>query len=370
MKVIRILIAIVVVAALYFVFAKINSKQDLLASRLWMEYAMDIVRETKPTPPEAARLYATVASVYYKGLMKAKELGYNKEETEDYVNLLMLYTFQYIYSEKNVSVAEYAKKNNISTEMDFGMKTREEVFSENQILKEVKERFDFDNQQKFNKKFVGTEYWVGENPFSPTAPDWKRWQVGSTTFDVPPPPKFKSEEYLEALKVVRGAAASRTTEQVALINFWGGIPGTETPAGIWQNRFYNETKKLNLSNEKYAYVQMILAEALADSFMECWKVKYTYFTKRPSMVDPTIDLAMKDPNFPSYTSGHSNVSATAATVLGVFFPEKKEIFMQDAINAKNSRLWAGIHFPHDNEEGFKLGQKIGQFYQTNVIENY
>jgi hypothetical protein len=366
---VKIILIVVLVALFAFGYNYFGNRQEAkLGSRLWMEYAMDIVRETKPTPPEAARFYATVSTVYFNGLQESKKLGYDQKQTQEYTNLLMLHLFEHLYPSKNASTTKFAIDNNISSKMDFGMKTEEQVFKEFDILSQVSQRYDFDNRQKNTKKFTGPEYWTGTDPLSPSAPNWERWNISSTTFQIVPPPKYLSEEYMQSLKQVHEAAQNRTTEQSALINFWGGVPGTETPAGIWQNRFYNETKNKNLSDEKYAYAQMVLSQALADSFMECWKVKFTYYTKRPNMVDTGINLAMKNPNFPSYTSGHSTVSATAATVLGYLFPDKKEVFMQDAVNAKNSRLWAGIHFPHDNEEGFKLGEEIGDFYVKNVIK--
>jgi hypothetical protein len=115
-----------------------------------------------------------------------------------------------------------------------------------------------------------------------------------------------------------------------------------------------------MTEEEFAYRQMILAQTLSDAFMECWKVKYIYWTKRPDMVNTTIHTAMPNPPFPSYVSGHSTISFAAATVLGYFFPNKKEMYLQNAEEAKNSRLWAGIHFSYDNEEGKKLGRQVGE----------
>ena len=56
--------------------------------------------------------------------------------------------------------------------------------------------------------------------------------------------------------------------------------------------------------------------------MECWKVKFTYQTKRPDMTDKSIATAMPNPPFPSYVSGHSTFSGAAATVLGHIIPQK------------------------------------------------
>lgn len=155
--------------------------------------------------------------------------------------------------------------------------------------------------------------------------------------------------------------AKRTPAEGQVINFWGGTPGTEQPAGIWQNVMFEQVKSKNISEEEYSKTQSILAQSVADSFMECWKVKYTYWTQRPDMADPTINTFMKDPNFPSYVSGHSTVSRTASDVLGAIFPDKAETFLNDAKAARDSRLYAGIHFDIDNQEGFSLGHQVGKF---------
>jgi len=70
------------------------------------------------------------------------------------------------------------------------------------------------------------------------------------------------------------------------------------------------------------------------------------------------------PPFPSYTSGHSTISAAAATVLGHLFPADAAGLATMAREAKDSRLWAGIHFPIDNETAATGGRRIGQLVLT------
>jgi len=105
-------------------------------------------------------------------------------------------------------------------------------------------------------------------------------------------------------------------------------------------------------------VRSTLAMTMADAFIACWDTKYTYWTKRPFMRDPAIQSSIAAPTFPSYTSGHATVSAAAATVLGHYFPDQASRWMAMAQEAKDSRLWSGIHFPVDNDRGFGMGQAI------------
>ncbi len=267
---------------------------------------MQIVREKKPTPPQSSRFYAVVARNYYEN------------PTREYATSTLTDTLTQIVA---------------------------------------------NDSQEIKNKPKGDEYWASPvAPFSPNAGSGERFIVDfGFTYAVPPPPLYTSESYMSALKEVAEASLDRTPEQGAAINFWGGIPGTEAPAGIWQTRLWEVSKKYNLSDERYAYAQMVLAEAVADAFMECWKVKFQYWTKRPDMVDTTIQTAMPNPPFPAYVSGHSTISFAAATVLGALFPNDASTYLANAEEAKNSRLWAGIHFSYDNEEVKILGTKVGEY---------
>jgi hypothetical protein len=312
MKKTHILLGLLLVLLAFF-FYNTNKPAEKFISRTNFEKAMEFIKVAKPTPPESAIFYAKVS--------------------ED------------IYNKKDVAFDEAYFKN-----------TLENILNEEKSLPEV----------ALKKGTEQNEYWIGEDPFSPKISQYPRFLLKNFSYQVPPPPKFKSPEFYQGLKEVNEAAKNRTTEQSALINFYGGVPGTVQPAGIWQNIMWENVKDdKNLNDQKYAYNQMLLAKTLADSFMECWKVKYIYQTKRPNMTDKTIDLAMPNPKFASYTSGHSTISFSAAGVLTSLFPEQKEIWVKNATDAKNSRLWAGIHFPYDNNEGQKLGEEVAK----NILEN-
>jgi membrane-associated phospholipid phosphatase len=105
---------------------------------------------------------------------------------------------------------------------------------------------------------------------------------------------------------------------------------------------------------------------MADGFVCCWDAKFTYWAARPITADPALDVLIATPPFPSYTSGHSTISAAAATVLSHSFPfDAGELFAM-AEEAKNSRLWAGIHFPLDNDMGALGGGMVGRLVVAHV----
>jgi hypothetical protein len=327
---------------------QIIPEQAAAPSRLWMEYAEDIVREVKPAPPMSARYYAYVATAYSETLDKTQSVSEASEVTAQILTELVP-SHQATTSALRIQIGG-AEAPTLSKEA-------------RTVRDSLIERIGADGAGAMwdGTRPEGSQYWVGEKPASPLAGSWKRWNVGENDdLNVPPPPEWQGPLHQEALVTVKRAAAERTPEQSAAINFWGGVPGTEAPAGIWQNRLFDATKEYNLSDQEYAKAQKLLAQTLADAFMECWKVKYTYWTSRPSMNDATIDLAMPNPPFPSYLSGHSTISRAGAEMLGALFPAKRDLFIADAEEARNSRLWAGIHFPYDNEQGFALGEKVGR----------
>lgn len=324
------------------------SEQIRTPSRLWMEYAEDIVRDTKPAPPMSARMYAYVATAYSDTLDQTQSVAEASEVTAQILNELVP-AYATTTSAMRARVAD-------SQAITLTPEARG-------VFDMLKARIASDGANAVwdGARPEGEQFWSGEKPASPLAGTWKRWNItAADDLAVPPPPEWRSQAHQDALAMVKKAASERTPEQSAAINFWGGVPGTEAPAGIWQNRLFEVTGEYNLSDAEYAHAQKLLAQTLADAFMECWKVKYTYWTSRPSMNDATIDLAMPNPPFPSYLSGHSTISRAGAEILGALFPAKRDLFVSDAEEAKNSRLWGGIHFPYDNEQGFALGEKIGQ----------
>lgn len=339
------------------------ARQHPIPSRQVIEYVEQIVKDVKPTPPEAARTYAYVASVYSLTLAKS-----------DQSNALMasMQMIDELYPEKAVQTHQAIGK----IYSDNGLKESTQLSSPAiQAQASLEERIKSDGfTLKWDGKIpTGVGKWYLENnkpPFAPMAGQWRRWIV-SGVFPVPAPPQYGSAVDTGELGIVQVAVQGRTAADIDKINFWGGTPGTETPAGIWQNQFYKTVKDelpfdLKKRDGVYARAQTVLAQTLADAFMECWKVKYTYWTARPSMRIPNLDKAMPNPGFPSYLSGHSTISKAAAEVLAVMVPDKASTWRQMAVDARDSRLVAGIHFQVDNTEGFNLGEKVAR----QVIQNY
>jgi membrane-associated phospholipid phosphatase len=198
-------------------------------------------------------------------------------------------------------------------------------------------------------------------PLDPLAGTWRTWILASGDALRPAPPApYGSPGWQAELDAVRDAVARRTPDQEAAARFWAGGPGTVTPSGLWTEIARDLITGHGLDLPHAARVLALTTVAMADAFVCCWDAKYAYWTARPITADPGLAVLFPTPPFPSYTSGHSTISAAAATVLGHLFPANEAALAARAEEAKQSRLWAGIHFPIDNDVGAVGGRLVGR----------
>ena len=169
-----------------------------------------------------------------------------------------------------------------------------------------------------------------------------------------------SPAFAAELAAVQEAVAWRTPEQRAAAEFWAGGPGTVTPGGLWIGVARDLIVRDGLDLAHAARVLALTSIAIADAFVCCWDAKYAFWLPRPTTADPGLDVLFPTPPFPSYTSGHATVSAAAGTILGHLFPSDAADLRRRADEARDSRLWAGIHYPIDNEMGATMGAAVGR----------
>lgn len=207
-------------------------------------------------------------------------------------------------------------------------------------------------------KRQGIDAWEGQNPTTPDAKYWTPWHMSTPEqFRAPPPPAFGSEEDALQTMMVRSAIENATEAQIKAAEYWA-----ELPPSIYWVRLVNEyIAQDNVALPQALEIKYALQTTMADAFVACWDTKFTYWTRRPVMRGLPVPTAVLTPNFPSYTSGHSAVSAAAATVISSYFPSREDEVFALASEARDSRLWGGIHFPIDNDEGFAMGLAIGDY---------
>jgi membrane-associated phospholipid phosphatase len=202
-------------------------------------------------------------------------------------------------------------------------------------------------------------------PDEPFAPLWKPWMLASSDEFRPTPPAYGSERYVADLREVLEVTRALTPQQLEIAKFWVDGHGSVTPPGHWNQIAIDEAKKAGLGANATAQLFAKLNIALADAFLAAWECKYYYWTARPITVSgpllgTPLQPALLTPPFPSYVSGHAAFSGAAARVLGQAFPARAAALETMAEEAAMSRLYAGIHFRHDNEDGLALGRRVAE----------
>jgi hypothetical protein len=252
---------------------------------------------------------------------------------------------------------------------------------------------------------TGDEYWQPTAPGFMFAiePYWNTLRTfildSCSQFAGGSPNKYSSDTnslFYKELKEVYDLNKNLSKEQSAIAMFWDCNPfalrqlghlefGIKkiSPGGHWMGITGIACRKQKLSLSKTAYVHALVSIGLADAFISCWNNKYKYNRVRPvtainKLMDRKWSPLLQTPPFPEYTSGHSVISTTAATILTHLFgdhfsftdntevefglpPRKFNSFTRASEEAAISRLFGGIHFRDAIENGVKEGEQIGKF---------
>ena len=257
------------------------------------------------------------------------------------------------------------------------------------------------------QKYFGSEQ---EGKWRPTSPDyldgvepyWSKIKPmaldSSSQFDPGPPIAFEPDTpsiFYKMCNEVCMTGKNLTKEQQDIAYFWDDNPFVsnhkghltfntkkQTPGGHWMGITAIACRKTNADAVKTARSYALVAVGLLDGFISCWDTKYRYNYIRPisyinAQIDKRWEPYLQTPPFPEYTSGHSTISASAATILTGLFgdnfafhddADKEYIgmerdftsFMQAAQEASISRLYGGIHYRLSLDMGLEVGKKVGQ----------
>jgi hypothetical protein len=246
--------------------------------------------------------------------------------------------------------------------------------------------------------------WPNVKPFVMTS---------ASQFRAPVPPSLTDEAYKKAYnEVVRvggdpAHGTSRTEPQTFEAVFWGydATPGLCAPP-----RLYNMIARTVALQQKVRGVPEIarlfalVNVAMADAGIASWNSKFFYQYWRPvtairAQSDPNFyplgapDTNAAGPNFtppfPAYTSGHATFGGALFQMLRHFWPNGTPFtFVSDEFNGKNkdvngnimplrpasfksfsdaewanaqSRIYLGIHWHFDAEEGIEQGNQVANY---------
>ena len=208
-----------------------------------------------------------------------------------------------------------------------------------------------------------------------------------------PPPALTSEAYAQAFNDVKTLGQQDAdAERNAIAQFWLVEGGTTREPGTWIQALVAivEQMRTDRSLSDTARIFARVGMAIADGVAASWDTKATFFTWRPFFAIREADLdgnpdTEADPAWtprnisigasPEWTSGLSTFSGAASAVIEAFyFPHRVSFcFATDpapaprcynsplaaAIEAGRSRIYQGIHFQFSNEEGRRVGRRIG-----------
>lgn len=241
-------------------------------------------------------------------------------------------------------------------------------------------------------------------------PNWRLIQPllldSASQFKPARPPVYNmnpSSQYYKEVKEVYELSKQLTEEQRLIARFWDDNPFVSehkghltyankkmTPVGHWMGITGILSSQSKKSTLEVARVYALTAAAIFDGFISTWEEKYTSKTVRPVTVirehiASEWNSLLQTPPFPEYTSGHSVISAAAASVLAAVFGnntafqdttelaylglERSFSSLQAASDEVSmSRVYGGIHYRSAVMNGQKQGQQIGDYFIRTFLQ--
>ena len=241
-------------------------------------------------------------------------------------------------------------------------------------------------------------------------PHWSRMKPlvmdSSSQFKPVRPPSFdlaKGSDFMKEVMEVVDSTKNLSPEQMEIARFWDDNAAAVThvghmmyankkpsPGGHWMNITAIACRQSKASAVPSSFAYAMTAIAMYEAFLSCWDVKYRSEYIRPvTVINEHVDKKwmplLQTPPFPEYTSGHSVVSSTVATILTAIFGEdfaftddyempyigiKRSFpsFMKASEEACVSRLYGGIHFRSAIENGKKQGRALGGMIRERLLD--
>lgn len=385
------------------------------------------------SPPVASRIYAYTALAAYEAVRHEKK-GYPSiaAQLNDFTPMPAPQpglTYNYILA---ATKAFFTVAENITFSKDTLLKYQAKIYADfNALLdketydrsivfgeaigKTVMERTTKDNY----KQTRGMSRFLGENTdgkWRPTPPDYldaaePHWSKikplaidSASQFPCPAPMVFSKDTtspFFKSAYEVYHIGKTLTEEQVTIAKYWDDNPFVMehaghlmfankkiTPVGHWIGITSIASKIKNLGAVETAQAYVMTATAIYDAFICCWDEKFKTGVVRPitvihEMIDRNWQPLLQTPPFPEYTSGHSGISAAAASVLthrfgdAFAFEDTSDLqyigmkrnfasFKQAAEEASISRVYGGIHYRSGVEVGTRQGFKIGDYINDKI----
>lgn len=157
------------------------------------------------------------------------------------------------------------------------------------------------------------------------------------------------------LNEVKEALKNLTDKQRALASYWN----SENVVILHFKNVYTLLKTYKVPSMDSARILSIMGDGFNDAMSICYYFKYKFQIPRPVQLDPSLKTYLNTSYDPSYPVGHGVIAGMAEVVLSYFFPAESEKLRKIAVYSSISRVYGGIHYPIDVEQGLSLGRNIG-----------
>ncbi len=393
-----------------------------------MNQLTEVIINDMFSPPVSSRIYAYTSLAAYEAI-KFDKPGYSSiteklnsfpsmplpEKSKPYNYLLAATKAFFTVAEKITFSADTLNNYKNRVFADFKTLLDEETYNRSiefgsVVGKKILERTTKDNykQTRGMPKFLGSNE---TGKWRPTPPDYSdaaepNWSMilplaidSSAGFKCPLANPYSTDTtsaFYKNLYEVYTIGANLTDEQKLIAKYWDDNPfvtehsghlmyGNKkiTPVGHWIGITSIACKMKNLDAVETARLYSLTTTAIFDAIITCWEEKFRSQQVRPiTVINELIDRGwqpfLQTPPFPEHTSGHSGISASAATVLTVMlgdnfaFEDTSDLayigmkrsfksFNQAAQEASLSRVYGGIHYRNGVDAGAFQGRQIAEY---------
>ena len=378
------------------------------------------------TPPVASRIYVYSSIAAYEAIRhsnnspsiaeklngfdkmplpdKSKKYDYNLAATEAFFKVARNVK---VFSVDSLNAYEKLVYDNFKANLDNSTYAASVAFGDTiaaVILKRAKTDGYFISRGK--AKYLGSNE---PGKWRPTPPDYLDgvewcWNTmkpmvldSASQFAPVRPPKFDTKpgsQFHNLVKEVYDINKNLSPEQKLVAKYWDDNPfviehsghmmfGNKkiTPGGHWMGIASQIIQQEKADPVKAAQTFALTSIALYDGFISCWDEKYRSSYIRPvTVIKEIIDKdwmpLLQTPPFPEYTSGHSTITAAAATVLTKLYRDNlvfedssdyKYIGLKRKFNSLSaaadecsmSRVYGGIHYTISVNTGAQMGKQVG-----------
>jgi hypothetical protein len=188
---------------------------------------------------------------------------------------------------------------------------------------------------------------------------WKTWVLSSPSeFRSPPPIAYDSPE--KAAELAELKTFQRTPKTNTAAFFWEYAVGGARTHQYWSGQIGRLVMEYRLDDDPPLAARAYALQNITstDAGIACWDSKYAYWAIRPIQLDPGVKPLFPTPNHPSYPAAHGCLSTATATTLAYLFPRDAATLDALAEEARESRVWAGIHYRSDIVAGAALGRAV------------